>query len=133
MRRRPPRTLRTANLFPYTTRFRAAIPRGARTVALDEDGKQLTSRAFAERLGRWQDDGIPDVAFLIGGADGLSEPVRQAADAILSLGRLTWPHMLVRGLLAAQLFRAESRSEEHTSELQSLMRISYAVFCLQNK
>src|SRR3546814_12323873 len=67
----------------------AAIPRGARTVALDEDGKQLTSRAFAERLGRWQDDGIPDVAFLIGGADGLSEPVRQAADAILSLGRLT--------------------------------------------
>src|SRR3546814_815002 len=43
----------------------AAIPRGARTVALDEDGKQLTSRAFAERLGRWQDDGIPDVAFLI--------------------------------------------------------------------
>lgn len=85
-----------------------AIPRGARTVALDEDGKQLTSRAFAERLGRWQDDGIPDVAFLIGGADGLSEPVRQAADAILSLGRMTWPHMLVRGLLAEQLFRAES-------------------------
>src|SRR3546814_3837047 len=71
-------------------------------------GKQLTSRAFAERLGRWQDDGIPDVAFLTGGADGLSEPVRQAADAILSLGRLTWPHMLVRGLLAEQLFRAES-------------------------
>src|SRR3546814_17393016 len=60
----------------------AAIPRGARTVALDEDGKQLTSRAFAERLGRWQDDGIPDVAFLIGGADGPSEPVRQAVDAI---------------------------------------------------
>src|SRR3546814_14191868 len=85
----------------------AAIPRGARTVALDEDGKQLTSRAFAERLGRWQDDGIPDVAFLIAGADGLSEPVRQAADAILSFGRLTWPHMLVRGLLAEPLFRAE--------------------------
>src|SRR3546814_19179832 len=69
----------------------AAIPRGARTVALDEEGKQLTSRAFAERLGRWQDDGSADVAFLIGGADGLSEPVRQAADAILSLGRLPWP------------------------------------------
>src|SRR3546814_17331945 len=85
-----------------------AIPRGARTVALDEDVKQLASRAFAERLVRWQDDGIPDVAFLIGVADGLSEPVRQAADAILSLGRLTWPHMLVRGLLAEQLFRAES-------------------------
>lgn len=86
----------------------AALPRGAKTVALDEAGREMTSRDFAAQLGRWQDDGIQDLAFLVGGADGLSPAVREAADLILSLGRLTWPHMLVRGLLAEQLFRAES-------------------------
>jgi 23S rRNA (pseudouridine1915-N3)-methyltransferase len=86
----------------------AAIPRGARVIALDEGGRQMTSREFALLLGRWQDDGAQDLAFLIGGADGLSQQARGAADIILSLGRMTWPHMLVRGLLAEQLFRAES-------------------------
>jgi 23S rRNA (pseudouridine1915-N3)-methyltransferase len=86
----------------------AAIPRGARVIALDEGGSQMTSREFAQLLGRWQDDGAQDLAFLIGGADGLSQQARGAADTILSLGRMTWPHMLVRGLLAEQLFRAES-------------------------
>ena len=86
----------------------AAVPRGARIVALDEGGRQMTSREFAQLLGRWRDDGAQDVAFLIGGADGLSQQARVAADIILSLGRMTWPHMLVRGLLAEQLFRAES-------------------------
>jgi len=85
----------------------AALPRGARVVALDEGGKQMTSRDFAALLGRWQDEGTQDLAFMIGGADGLSKSARQAADVILSLGRMTWPHMLVRGLLAEQLFRAE--------------------------
>lgn len=86
----------------------AALPRGARTIALDEGGRQLSSRDFAAQLGRWQDDGVQDLAFLIGGADGLAQEARKAADVILSLGRMTWPHMLVRGLLAEQLFRAES-------------------------
>ena len=86
----------------------AALPRGARVVALDEGGKEMTSRDFAGLLGRWQDEAVQDLAFVIGGADGLSKEVRGAADLILSLGRLTWPHMLVRGLLAEQLFRAES-------------------------
>ncbi|GAB4357285.1 MAG: 23S rRNA (pseudouridine(1915)-N(3))-methyltransferase RlmH [Kiloniellaceae bacterium] len=86
----------------------AALPRGARTVALDEGGREMTSRDFAAQLGRWQDEGTQDLAFVIGGADGLSDAVRGAADLILSLGRLTWPHMLVRGLVAEQLFRAES-------------------------
>jgi len=86
----------------------AALPRGAKVIALDETGKMMTSRDFATLLGRWQDDGAQDLAFMIGGADGLSEAARGAADAILSLGRMTWPHMLVRGLLAEQLFRAES-------------------------
>ncbi|HMA16447.1 MAG: 23S rRNA (pseudouridine(1915)-N(3))-methyltransferase RlmH [Bacteroidota bacterium] len=86
----------------------AALPRGARTIALDEGGREMASRDFAALLGRWQDEGIQDVAFVIGGADGLSQPLREAADVILSLGRMTWPHMLVRGMLAEQLFRAES-------------------------
>lgn len=86
----------------------AALPRGARVIALDEGGKQMSSRDFATLLGRWQDEGAQDLAFLIGGADGLSDRARRAADVILSLGRMTWPHMLVRGLLAEQLFRAES-------------------------
>jgi 23S rRNA (pseudouridine1915-N3)-methyltransferase len=86
----------------------AALPRGARVIALDEGGRQMGSRDFAGLLGRWQDDGTQDLVFLIGGADGLSKEARQAAEVILSLGRMTWPHMLVRGLLAEQLFRAES-------------------------
>jgi 23S rRNA (pseudouridine1915-N3)-methyltransferase len=91
----------------------AALPRGARVIALDEGGKALTSRDFATLLGGWQDDGVQDLAFLIGGADGLSPAARQTADVILSLGRMTWPHMLVRGLLAEQLFRAESILSGH--------------------
>ena len=86
----------------------AALPKGARVIALDEGGKQMSSRDFAALLGRWQDEGLQDVAFLIGGADGLSDTARGAAEVILSLGRMTWPHMLVRALLAEQLFRAES-------------------------
>lgn len=85
-----------------------ALPKGARVVALDETGRQMTSRDFAALLGRWQDEGTQDAAFLVGGADGLSQQTLRAADIILSLGRMTWPHMLVRGLLAEQLFRAES-------------------------
>ena len=86
----------------------AAIPPRARVVALDEAGRQMTSRDFARLLGRWQDEGVQDLAFLVGGADCLSQQARQGDDVILSLGCMTWPHMLVRGLLAEQLFRAES-------------------------
>lgn len=90
-----------------------AIPEGARVVALDERGKGEGSAAFAARLGRWRDDGIRAVAFLIGGADGLDEPVRKRADLVLSLGAMTWPHLLVRGLLAEQLYRAHSILSGH--------------------
>ncbi len=85
-----------------------AVPEGARIIALDERGKSETSEAFAKRLGRWRDDGVRGVAFLIGGADGLDESVRKRADATLSFGALTWPHMLVRALLAEQLYRAHT-------------------------
>ncbi|NIA68291.1 23S rRNA (pseudouridine(1915)-N(3))-methyltransferase RlmH [Pelagibius litoralis] len=91
----------------------AALPRDARVIALDEGGKDFSSRDFATLLGRWRDEGVQDLAFMIGGADGLSKAARQAADVTLCLGRMTWPHMLVRGLLAEQLFRAESILSGH--------------------
>lgn len=91
----------------------AAIPDQARIVALDERGNSETSEDFAARLGRWRDDGARAVVFLIGGADGLHETVRKRADTILSFGALTWPHMLVRALLAEQIYRAHSILSGH--------------------
>ncbi|MEG3619857.1 23S rRNA (pseudouridine(1915)-N(3))-methyltransferase RlmH [Magnetovibrio sp. PR-2] len=86
----------------------AAVPEGALVVAMDEHGRQLGSRAFAKKLGQWRDEGQRDVAFLIGGADGLDKAVLERANLKLSLGEMTWPHMLVRGLLAEQLYRANA-------------------------
>lgn len=86
----------------------AAIPDGARIVALDERGRTESSEAFATRLGRWRDDGARTVGFIIGGADGLDESVRKKAQLVLSFGALTWPHMLVRAMLAEQVYRAQS-------------------------
>ena len=84
-----------------------AVPAGATIVALDERGTSLSSAAFAERLGRWRDQGVGDLAFLIGGADGLAEGVRQKAQLVLALGPMTWPHLLVRGMLLEQIYRAQ--------------------------
>lgn len=86
----------------------AALPPGATLVVLDERGTTLGSEAFAARLGRWRDDGVADLAFLIGGADGHGDAVREKAALRLSLGAMTWPHMLVRAMLAEQLWRAQS-------------------------
>lgn len=91
----------------------AAIPIGARIVAMDERGKQLGSVAFAQKMGEWRDEGVRDVAFVIGGADGLDKAVLSQADLMLSLGKMTWPHMLVRGLLAEQLYRANAILSGH--------------------
>jgi len=84
----------------------AAIPEGARVVALDERGTLVTSPAFAERLAGWRDEGCRDAAFMIGGADGLTETLRARADLTLSFGKMVWPHMLARAMLAEQLYRA---------------------------
>jgi 23S rRNA (pseudouridine1915-N3)-methyltransferase len=83
-----------------------AIPANARTVLLDSRGQSLTSAAFAERLARWRDDGVADAAFVIGGPDGLGPSVRDRADVTLAFGAATWPHQLVRIMLAEQLYRA---------------------------
>lgn len=91
----------------------ANVPRGAVIVALDERGKNLTSRQFAGKIEKWQDQGRADLAFIIGGADGLDESVRTQADLLISFGAMTWPHMLVRPMIAEQLFRAHTILSGH--------------------
>lgn len=80
---------------------------GRRIVALDERGEIVTSPEFARRLGAWRDQGAEEIAFVIGGAGGLDETLRARADWVLAFGRLTWPHLLARALLAEQLYRAQ--------------------------
>ncbi len=90
-----------------------AVPSGATVVALDEAGRDLSSGEFAEKLGRWRDDGVQDLAFAIGGADGLARSVRDRAALLLAYGRATWPHLLVRAMLAEQLYRAQTILSGH--------------------
>lgn len=91
----------------------AAVPPGARIVALDERGKSLGSVDLAHKLGGWEDDGVSATAFLIGGADGHDESLRAKADLVLALGALTWPHMLVRAMIAEQIYRARTILDGH--------------------
>ena len=84
-----------------------ALPAGVPLVALDERGVQWSSRSLAERIATRRDRGSPELAFAIGGADGLHSMVLDRAEVILSLGSLTWPHLLVRGMLLEQLYRAQ--------------------------
>ena len=86
----------------------AAVPIGAHIVALDINGKALPSSTLAVRIGEWRDMGIRQIAWLIGGANGHGDSVLEKADFILSFGSQTWPHLLVRAMLAEQLFRAQS-------------------------
>lgn len=80
----------------------------SRLVLLDERGKSLASSAFAQMLGRWRDDGVREARFLIGAADGHGDKARDEADLLISFGAATWPHLLVRAMLAEQLWRATS-------------------------
>ena len=82
-----------------------AIPDGAAVVVLDERGEQMASPGFAARIAAFRDQ-ARDLCFVIGGADGLDPAIRDRADWQISLGRMVWPHMLVRVMLAEQLYRA---------------------------
>lgn len=92
--------------------LRAALPEGI-VVALDERGKSTGSEAFAKQIGRWRDDGRPAVSFVIGGADGLEPGFVAGADLVLSFSPLTWPHQLVRIMLAEQLYRTTTILSGH--------------------
>jgi len=82
-------------------------------IALDEKGKELTSTAFAGHLQKVRDRDARTIAFIIGGADGLHETVLARVQLTLSFGRITWPHLLVRGLLAEQIYRAHTILNHH--------------------
>lgn len=85
----------------------AACPAGATLVALDPAGTSLSSEAFATRLVRWRDTGTGDLAFLVGGADGHGPALLGRCALSLSLGAMTWPHLLARAMLAEQIYRAQ--------------------------
>ncbi len=93
-------------------RIAAATPAGAMRVVLDEHGRSFPTRTLAEHLARWRNEGR-DIAFIIGGADGLADTVKARADLLWSLSPLTLPHGLVRVVLAEQLYRAASLLAGH--------------------
>lgn len=86
---------------------------GVRTVLLDERGQMLDSEAFAARIGRWRDEGVRELRFAIGAADGFTDADRAGADLLIAFGRMVWPHMLARAMLAEQLWRAASILSNH--------------------
>lgn len=90
----------------------AALPAQSFTVALDLEGELLDSATFAARLEGWLTLSRP-LRFVIGGAEGLDRPVLARADFTLSLGRMTWPHLLARAMLAEQIYRARSITAGH--------------------
>jgi 23S rRNA (pseudouridine1915-N3)-methyltransferase len=83
------------------------------TIVLDERGNALSSLELAKKLDAWRDGGKREARFLIGAADGHDEGIRSSADLLLSFGPATWPHLLVRAMLAEQLFRAASILANH--------------------
>lgn len=93
-------------------RIEAAIPKGARIIALDERGKDIATVQLARMLTQWQQDGR-DVTFVIGGADGLDAGFKASADMLVRISSLTLPHAMVRVILAEQLYRAWSITQNH--------------------
>lgn len=99
-------------LLAESERIQAAIPSACYIVVMDERGKQFTTIQLAETLIDWMRNGR-DVVFIIGGADGLHRDIKSMANEMLALSRLTFPHGLVRVLLAEQLYRALSIIRQH--------------------
>ena len=87
--------------------------RNSRTVLLDEKGEQLSSMDLSKLLERWRDEGVTEVRFCLGAADGFDESNRPAADKLIAFGRATWPHLMARAMLAEQLYRATSILANH--------------------
>ncbi|MDB5839793.1 MAG: putative methyltransferase [Herminiimonas sp.] len=94
------------------SKIETAIPKGSRIIALDERGKDVTTMQLSQYLMQWQQGGT-DVTFLIGGADGLDPALKKKADMLIRISSLTLPHGMVRVLLAEQLYRAWSITQNH--------------------
>jgi len=86
--------------------LRKALPKGAVICTLDERGKVISSPEFAQKMAGWRDTGRQDLALIIGGADGIDPGLRAEADFSISFGKMVWPHMMVRVMLAEQIYRA---------------------------
>ncbi len=84
------------------------IPKGAVIIALDERGEVVCSQNFSEKLITYVNDNVPDLAIIIGGADGIDSKLREKADFKISFGKMVWPHALVRVMISEQLYRAAS-------------------------
>ena len=89
------------------------IPAAAKVVVLDERGDNIKSLELAEKIKNWQLDGCSEICFLIGGADGHIQSTRDRADLVLSFGKLTLPHMLMRAVLSEQIYRVQKILEGH--------------------
>lgn len=87
--------------------------RNSRTVLLDEKGEQISSSELAKMLERWRDEGVAEVRFCLGAADGFDDADRAGADKLIAFGRATWPHLMARAMLAEQLYRATSILANH--------------------
>ncbi|MEM9247902.1 MAG: 23S rRNA (pseudouridine(1915)-N(3))-methyltransferase RlmH [Pseudomonadota bacterium] len=85
-----------------------ALPKGGRVICLDERGRAMTSPDLARTIGEWRDSGLRDAAFVIGGADGLDPGFVARAELTLSMGKLVWPHLLARVMVAEQIYRVTS-------------------------
>ena len=88
--------------------LRKAVAGANPLIVLDERGRTLSSREFADYLATWRDQGRREIAFAVGGADGIDPALLEEADLVLSFGKMVWPHMLARVMLAEQLYRAAS-------------------------
>ena len=89
------------------------IPAGAKVVVLDERGENIKSLELAHKVENWQSAGCSEICFLIGGADGHLQSTRDKADLLLSFGKLTLPHMLMRAVLSEQIYRIQKIIEGH--------------------
>ena len=90
-----------------------ALPQKSFSIALDKQGQMLSSEAFAKKISSLRDHGMQGITFLIGGPEGHGEAVFKNTDFIFSLGPMVWPHLLVRAMLAEQLWRAASILSNH--------------------
>ena len=93
--------------------LQSSIPSGAKVVVLDERGENIKSLDFAAKLESWENSGCQNIRFLIGGADGHLESTRKRADLLLSFGKMTLPHMLMRAVLSEQIYRAQTIIHHH--------------------
>ena len=89
------------------------VPKTSVLVALDQNGLAVSSVDFSKKIGKWQDDGMNNLALVVGGSDGLDKSVLDKAQLSISLGRMTWPHMMARIMLLEQLYRTQCILNRH--------------------